>query len=176
MSDASTLARDFCDYACTKLGDSLAQIEKCLALLSLEQVWRRPNEVSNAIGNLVIHLDGNVKLWILKELGGEPFERDRAAEFAQRDPLPIEKILGELRTTVERAQQVIAGQRAEHLSQRVTIQGYDVTRLEAVFHVVEHFSLHTGQIVYATKLSIDQDLSLYDAQGRRKDGRTAGTP
>ncbi|MEX0702080.1 MAG: DinB family protein [Planctomycetales bacterium] len=176
MSDTTALARDFCDYACTKLSDAVVQIEKCLALLTLEQIWRRPNEVSNAIGNLVIHLNGNVKLWINKSLGGDPFERDRAAEFAHRDPLPAEKILGELRTTVERAQQVIAGLHAEHLARRVTIQGYDVTQLEAVFHVVEHFSLHTGQIVYATKLHTNQDLSQYDAQGRRKDGRAAGTP
>lgn len=176
MSDADLLARSFCDYACTKLADSLAQIEKCLGMLTLDQTWQRPNEVSNAIGNLVLHLNGNVRLWINKSLGGDPFERDRAAEFAQRDPLPVEQIQGDLRTTVERAQQVIAGMRAEQLLRRVTIQGYDVTKLEAVFHVVEHFSLHTGQIVYATKLFVNQDLSLYDAQGRRKDGRAAGAP
>jgi uncharacterized damage-inducible protein DinB len=170
------LAAKFNTYARTKLSDSLRQIEKCLHLLSVEQVWHRPNDVSNSIGNLVLHLAGNVRQWIIASLGGEAFARDRAAEFAQRAPLPTDEILDRLRETVERACDVIAGLTPDALAARVTIQGYDVTGLEAVFHVVEHFSLHTGQIVYATKLLINQDLSAYDAAGRRLDGRASGAP
>ena len=173
---AADLAFRFNAYARTKLNDSLRQIEKCLNLLSPEQVWHRPNEVSNAIGNLVLHLAGNVRQWIIASLGGEAFARDRSAEFAQREPLPTDEILDRLRETVERACDVIGGVTPDALAARVTIQGYNVTGLEAVFHVVEHFSLHTGQIVYATKLLINQDLSQYDAAGRRLDGRASGTP
>jgi uncharacterized damage-inducible protein DinB len=176
MSSAVELAANFNTYARTKLSDSLRQIEKCLNLLSVDQVWHRPNEVSNAVGNLVLHLAGNVRQWIIASLAGEAFARDRAAEFAQRESLPTGEILGRLRETVERACNVIGGLTPEQLAARVTIQGYDVTGLEAVFHVVEHFSLHTGQIVYATKLLINQDLSQYDAAGRRLDGRASGTP
>ena len=176
MSSTVELAVNFNTYAQTKLSDSLRQIEKCLNLLSVEQVWHRPNDVSNAIGNLVLHLAGNVQQWIVAALGGEAFTRDRTAEFAQRAPLPTDEILGRLRETVERACDVIGGLTPDALSARVTIQGYNVTGLEAVFHVVEHFSLHTGQIVYATKLLINQNLSAYDDAGGRLDGRASGAP
>jgi uncharacterized damage-inducible protein DinB len=172
-----TVLRDeFCSYAATKLRDGLRQIEKCLALLSVEQVWSRPNAVSNAIGNLVLHLNGNVRLWIVKSIGGVEFTRDRAAEFAQRQALPIETILPPLQRTVEQACQVIEGLSPERLRERLAIQGYDVSVLAAVFHVVEHFALHTGQIIYQTKILSGFDLNLYDAQGRRLDGRQQGVP
>jgi uncharacterized damage-inducible protein DinB len=167
---------EFCAYAATRLVDNLRQIEKCLSLLTVEQVWSRPNEASNSIGNLVLHLRGNVQLWIVSSLGGTEFARDRPGEFAQRDPLPVDEILPPLRETVSRAAEVIRGLSAERLLEPVTIQGYTLTVLAAVFHVVEHFSLHTGQAVYQTKSLTGLDLSLYDAEGRRIDGRTAGTP
>jgi uncharacterized damage-inducible protein DinB len=173
----STILRDeFCRYAATKLRDGLQQIEKCLALLSVAQVWNRPNDVSNAIGNLVLHLSGNVRQWIVQSIGGVDFTRDRAAEFAQRAPLLKDEILPPLRETVEQACQVIEGLSPERLRERVIIQGYDVSILAAVFHVVEHFSLHTGQIIYQTKILTGLDLSLYDAQGKRLDGRRQGVP
>ena len=172
----SVLCDEYCKYAATKLRDSLKQIEKCLSLLNVEQVWSRPNVVSNAIGNLVLHLNGNVRLWIVKSIGGVEFTRDRAAEFAQRDPLPIEQILPPLQQTVEQAAQIIEALTPEKLRERLTIQGYDVSVLAAVFHAVEHFALHTGQIIYQTKIVTGLDLSLYDAQGRRLDGRQQGVP
>jgi uncharacterized damage-inducible protein DinB len=112
----------------------------------------------------------------VSSLGGTEFARDRPGEFAQRDPLPVDEILPPLRETVSRAAEVIRGLSAERLLEPVTIQGYTLTVLAAVFHVVEHFSLHTGQAVYQTKSLTGLDLSLYDAEGRRIDGRTAGTP
>lgn len=173
----STILRDeFCHYAATKLRDGLLQIEKCLALLSVAQVWNRPNDVSNAVGNLVLHLTGNVRQWVVQSIGGVDFTRDRASEFAQREPLLKDEILPPLRETVEQACQVIEGLSPERLRERVIIQGYDVSILAAVFHVVEHFSLHTGQIIYQTKLLTGLDLSLYDTQGKRLDGRRQGVP
>ena len=167
---------EFCTYGATRLRDNLQTIEKCLALLTVEQVWTRPNEVSNSIGNLVLHLRGNVQQWIVASIGGHRFDRNRPAEFAQRDAPPIDQILPPLRTTVAAAGDVISGLSAARLLERVLIQGYDVTVLAAVFHVVEHFSLHAGQIVYQTKILTGLDLSAYDAQGRRIDGRQAGVP
>lgn len=176
MSDESLLRQAVVDYCATKLNDSLRQIDKCLHLLSVEQIWHRPNEVSNSIGVLVLHLTGNVREWINKTLGGDEFERNRPAEFAQREPIPTERIFRELTAAVNRACDVIRSLSIGQLTQTVQVQGYTVSGAGSVIHVVEHFSLHTGQIVYATKLLINQDLSLYDAQGRRIDGRTQGTP
>jgi uncharacterized damage-inducible protein DinB len=176
MHPASNLQQCVADYCVGKLADSLKLIEKCLRLLSIEQVWHRPNEVSNSIGVLVLHLTGNVNQWINKTLGGDEFERDRPAEFARRDPLPTDEILVNLQRTVGRACDVIRELPFERLTDPVTVQGYTVSGVGAVIHVVEHFSLHTGQIIYATKILINRDLSEYDEQGRRKDGRTTGVP
>ena len=176
MSGENLLRDAVVDYCATKLHDSLQQIEKCLHLLTGEQIWHRFNEVSNSVGVLVLHLTGNVNQWINQTLGGDEFERNRPAEFAQRDPLPTDEILAQLSAAVNRAGKVIRSLSAGQLTRMVQVQGYTVSGAGAVIHVVEHFSLHTGQIVYATKLLINQDLSLYDAQGRRIDGRTTGTP
>lgn len=176
MSAATPLADAVRQYSCTKLRDSLGTISKCLKLLSVEQVWHRFNDVSNAIGNLVLHLNGNVRQWIVASLGGESFERDRPAEFNQREPLPTGEIFDQLSETVNRACEVIAGLSDDDLVKRFSIQGYDVSGAAAVIHVVEHFSLHTGQIVYATKILTNADLSQYGPQGRRLDGRESGVP
>lgn len=176
MTDEAPLRQCVLDYCTTKLNDSLRQIEKCLNLLDLDQVWHRPNEVSNSIGVLVLHLTGNVQQWINKTLGGDEFQRDRPAEFAQRDPLPAADVLAKLKRAVARSCEVVASLSMPRLVGRVEVQGYEVSGVGAVIHVVEHFSLHTGQIVYATKLLVNRDLSDYDDQGRRIDGRTSGVP
>lgn len=166
----------FLNYARDRLADNLFQIERCVGLLTVEQIWHRPNEVSNAIGNLVLHLSGNVRQWIIAGLGDQPDARDRPSEFAQRDTIPTADILNRLRETVQDAVLVISQLTPEELSRPIKIQGYDVSGLSAVFHVTEHFSLHTGQIVYATKILLNRDLSLYDADGSRLDGRNTEVP
>jgi len=171
-----SLESEFCSYSATKLRDNLRTIEKCLVMLTPEQIWSRPNDVSNAVGNLVLHLRGNTQQWIVSSIGGQSFNRDRPAEFAERQALPVDQILPPLKSTVEMAAQIVEALTATELLQRVSIQGYDVSVLSAVFHVVEHFSLHTGQIVYQTKALTGLDLSAYDQQGRRSDGRAAGVP
>jgi len=169
MPTANTAA-EFTKYAHGKLTQDLSQIVCCAAVLGVEQIWSRPNEHTNSIGNLILHLTGNVRQWIVAGLGGESFERDRPAEFAERGPLPTDEIVKALTNVVERACTVIAGLDAESLARRRTIQDYDVSTLAAVFHVVEHFSFHTGQIIHATKWLADVDLSLYDERGHRRPG------
>jgi uncharacterized damage-inducible protein DinB len=165
----------FTSYATSRLDDCLANIERCVGLLTVEQTWQRPNDVSNSVGNLVLHLTGNVRQWVIAGIGGEPFQRDRPAEFAERGPLPQAQILAGLRDVVVRADQVIAGLSAADLEQEYSIQGRTVTGIAAVFHVVEHFSFHTGQIVSMTKLFTGRDLSLYDPQGMRIDRLKGGS-
>ena len=165
MSDEHA-ATDFCEYCREKLERSLHQIVRCARLLTNEELWQRPNDNSNAVANLIIHLTGNVSQWILDGVAGDPYERDRDAEFARREPLETDRIIDALQRTVRRATQVISGLDSSSLANHRTIQGYDVSVLRAVFHVVEHFSWHAGQIIYATKAMRDVDLSLYDSQGR----------
>jgi uncharacterized damage-inducible protein DinB len=139
----------------------LERIQKCVDELTLEQIWWRGQENSNAIGNLMLHLSGNVRQWIASGVGGAPDTRNRNAEFAQRDAVPAAELLQRLRAAVADADQVLASLTAENLLERRQIQKYDVTVLEAIHHVTEHFALHTGQIIYATKLLTGQDLGFY---------------
>jgi uncharacterized damage-inducible protein DinB len=162
-------AAEFVGYASHKLRQNLAQISRCARALDTDQVWHRATPRNNSVGNLILHLTGNVRQWIIGGVGRTPAERDRQAEFAERGPLPVESILAELERVVMAACDGVERLSATDLESRRTIQDYDVAVIVAVMHVVEHFSWHTGQIVHMTKALCDADLSVYDARGRRLD-------
>jgi uncharacterized damage-inducible protein DinB len=140
----------------------LPKIERCLAELSDEQVWWRPNQASNSIGNLVLHLCGNARQWIIAGLGGAPDTRTRDAEFSQTEAIPRNELLALLRSTVAHVEEVLNTLNPDILLEPRLIQGVEIDVLRAVFHVTEHFSTHTGQIVLLTKLLSNKDLGFYD--------------
>ena len=143
-------------------GDYLPKIERCLDRLSDDDIWWRPNEASNSIGNLVLHLCGNVCMWIIGGVGELPFERHRQREFDERKRIPAAELLSRLTGIVQQADEVMSAVATEELLSRRSIQGYDVTVLEAIYHVVEHFSMHTGQIILLSKARVAQDLKLWE--------------
>ena len=151
----------FIQYSTEKLQQYLTRIDACVSKLTPDQVWARNAGNENAIGNLLLHLTGNVRQWIVCGVGGEADTRQRQAEFDARGGSAHEELLARLRSTVEAASGVIGGLSAARLAESTTIQGYDVTVLQAVYHVVEHFSGHTGQIIFATKLLTGEDLGFY---------------
>jgi uncharacterized damage-inducible protein DinB len=142
--------------------DYLPKIERCLSLLSDEQIWWRANSQSNSIGNLLLHLSGNVRQWIVAGLGGAEDARDRDSEFSQRDVLSRDDLLGRLRQTLAEADAALAALNPDRLLERFKIQGLEVTALYAMLHVVEHFSMHTGQIIMMSKALGQTDLRFYD--------------
>ena len=142
--------------------DYLPKIESCLERLTDEQIWWRPNEQSNSIGNLLLHLSGNARQWIVCGVGGATDARDRAAEFAQRDRIARTDLRSLLQRTLADVDATLAQFDANQLVERRTIQGSDVSVLEAILHVVEHFSMHVGQILYITKQVTAHDLHFYD--------------
>ena len=144
------------------LGDYLPKIERCLEKLTDEQIWWRANEESNSIGNLILHLCGNARQWIICGVGGQPDHRNRDAEFAQRDVVARDKLLILLRTTLSEVETTLRNVDPSILLERRQIQGNDVDLLEAIFHVTEHFSMHAGQIFLLTKLLTATDLHFYD--------------
>jgi uncharacterized damage-inducible protein DinB len=139
----------------------LPKIERCLERLSDEQIWWRSNEESNSIGNLVLHLCGNARQWIVSGVGGAPDARERDAEFAQRESIARSELVTLLRTTLADVDGTLKNLTPETLLERRPIQGSDVDVLEAVFHVTEHFSMHTGQIIMLTKMLTSSDLRFY---------------
>ena len=129
----------------------LRKIGVCVALLSEPQVWWRPHESCNSVGNLLLHLHGNLSQWVLATLGGQAYERHRAEEFRAREGAPKDELLARLAAVVEKVRAVVAGLDPPALERRRHVQGYDTDGLGVVFHAVEHMSYHTGQIVAATK-------------------------
>jgi len=130
----------------------LPRIEKSVEGLSDEQLWWRANAESNSIGNLILHLAGNIRQWIVSGIGGAADTRDRRSEFEERGPLPAAELLARIRSAVEDADQVLANLSAEALLERRRIQTYDVTALQAIYTVVEYFSMHTGQTIVLAKM------------------------
>lgn len=166
MSGALEVSKRFIDRAIEFLtGDYLPKIERCLEQLTDEQIWWRANEQSNSIGNLVLHLSGNARQWIVCGLGSEPDTRERDAEFAQRDPLARAELLDLLRSTLADVETVLRELDPSTLLEKRKIQGNEVEILQAIFHVTEHFSMHTGQIILLTKLLTATDLHFYDFEG-----------
>ena len=143
-------------------GEFLPRLLRCLEELTDEDVWWRPNESANSVGNLVLHLAGNVEQWINAGLGGAHNARDRNGEFSMRDPVPKNELRAKITAVLRRADETLSHFDPAHLMERRKIQVYDVTCLDALSHVVEHFAQHLGQIVYVTKLRKSVDLRFYD--------------
>ncbi|MBK8915264.1 MAG: DUF1572 family protein [Phycisphaerales bacterium] len=167
------ISRALGEYAAAKTEQNHAQIERCARLLTTEELWQRENAHCNAVGNLVLHLAGNVRQWVLGGIAGQAITRDRAGEFAERRLLPAGELLAALAAVVSPACAILRSLRAESLTKDYLIQGYAVRGVEAVMHVTEHFSFHTGQIVHVTKALRGVDLSLYDVRGQKLPGENA---
>jgi uncharacterized damage-inducible protein DinB len=155
-------AQIFIDFSVRKLALLRQRIEYCLDRLSEDQVWARGGENENAIGNMALHLCGNVRQWIVSGVGGVPDTRQRDMEFAARGGTSVPELKRLLRDVIDEATAVVRQVPAGRLTERVTIQNYDVTVLDAIYHVVEHFSMHTGQIMFATKMLTGADLGFYN--------------
>lgn len=157
------LQRAFVEFSREKLkGEYWPRICRCLDSLTEEQIWWRPNETSNSIGNLLLHLNGNMRQWILASLGGIENTRDRDAEFAERRQLSTATLRSALDQTLKEFDRILSRLTPADLLKTYTIQRYeDTTALAAIYHVVEHFSMHCGQILYITKLLSGTDLGFY---------------
>ena len=162
----------FLKFSADKLEQLHARIQDCLARLAPEQIWTRGSENENAVGNLVLHLSGNIRQWIGSGVAGLPDHRQRDTEFDARGGQSSAELAELLTTRVAEAAAIIRAVPAVRLTERILPQGYDVTVLEAIAHVVEHFSQHTGQIILLTKLLTGADLAYY--QHLRGAGRAAG--
>jgi len=152
----------FLKFSAEKLEQMCSRIETCAGKLTSDQIWARGTQNENAVGNLMLHLAGNVRQWILHGVGDQPDIRLRDTEFDARGDISVDELKRRLRTTVDEAAALIRAIPPERLCEVRRIQThYEVTVLEAIYHVVEHFSGHTGQIIFATKLMSGEDLAFY---------------
>jgi uncharacterized damage-inducible protein DinB len=144
------------------LREYLTKIRLSVSVLDDRVVWARPNESSNSIGNLMLHLAGNARQWIVSGVGRAVDVRDRQSEFDRRAPIPVSELIDRLEQTIIDVDRVLAGVSADDLQTRRMIQNHDVSVLEAIYHVVEHFSMHTGQIILLAKADQADRIRFYD--------------
>ena len=160
MSEIGTL---FLSKSRRYLTDSyLAKLERALAAVSDQDIWWRPNEMSNSIGNLLLHLTGSIRFWVVSIAGGAPSDRVRAEEFAAVATGSGQELMDGLRDAVREADEVLARLTVERLLETRQADDGSITVLEAVYHGVEHFSMHTGQILQLVKLRAGVDLRLME--------------
>jgi uncharacterized damage-inducible protein DinB len=141
------------------------KLRHCVNALPRNVVWARPNHASNSVGNLLVHLTGNVTEWILGGIGGREFTRNRAGEFVRKEGEEAFVLLDKLEAVLREADSVLAGLSEKDLERSILIQGRETTVLGAVYHVVEHFAMHTGQIIFLTKTYAPNKIRFYEDAG-----------
>jgi hypothetical protein len=156
-----TVESEFLTFSADKLTQLMGRIEMCAGKLNAQQIWARGAESQNAVGNLLLHLDGNLRQWMLHGVGGEPDTRNRDREFAARDGAAATELLARLRSTVDEVAALIRSLPAARLLERHSVQDYNTTVLGAIYHVVEHFAGHAFQIYLLTKMFTGEDLGFY---------------
>ena len=161
MSESKMCAHEFVRISRYQLRERLRRIELCVDKLSDEQLWARAHEAENAVGNLILHLAGNIRQWIVSGVDGAPDRRERDAEFARREPVAREQAMSALRQAIEDADGVLASLSDDDLLANRKVQVFEVTVLHAIYHCVEHLAEHTGQIVWVTKRVTGEDLGMY---------------
>jgi uncharacterized damage-inducible protein DinB len=156
-----TVTREFTDQAINRLKENTPKIKKCFDELSEEEIWHRPNASSNSIGNMVLHLCGNITQYILSSLGEQEDKRERDKEFSAKGGLSKKELFDKLKSSVDQAAQIIETIDPEDMLRKRSVQGYELSAIGIIIHVVEHYSYHTGQIIFWTKLLKDKDLGFY---------------
>ena len=142
--------------------ESTPRIIKCVNMLTDDQVWWRPNAESNSIGNLVLHLEGNVRQWIMSGIAQQQDIRTRQAEFDEQGPMAKSGLLARLETTMSAAENVINSVTANVLLEKRPVQTFEESILSILVHVTEHFTYHTGQIAWITKMLTESQVGFYE--------------
>jgi uncharacterized damage-inducible protein DinB len=148
--------------------EGIFRIQRCLGKLTFEQVWHKPNEHTNSIGNLILHLEGNINQWILSTLGNKQDNRNREEEFNTNNKVGLKELTSRLNRLEKEIQETIIPLNEDRLIKSYNVQCYKESGISIIIHAIEHFSYHVGQITLQTKLFIDEDLSYYSGQNLTK--------
>lgn len=163
LSDSSALTNAFIAEIKRRLfEENIPRLKKCLEKLSDEQIWYRPNNSSNSVGNLVLHLHGNVRQWVVAGLAKNPDVRERQKEFDERGPVPREQMVADMDKLMMEVDHILNQVRSKDLLEVQNVQGYQESGLSILVHITEHFSYHVGQMTYIVKMLKDTDMGYYD--------------
>lgn len=143
------------------LEESLPRIVQCMHMVPEPMLHWRPNDNCNSIGNLVLHLEGNMRQYIISTLGGSQSHRQRELEFSTQGPFVLKELVQLIQQCAEDSYTVVLGQNESSLVKHYHVQCFELSGYEIISHVIEHFSYHTGQIAILTKILTDEDLGFY---------------
>lgn len=142
--------------------ESMFRLKKCLGELTEEQIWYRPNKASNSVGNLVLHLHGNIRQWAVAGLGKNKDVRERQTEFDEQGPVPTAKMLANMEQLMMEVDAILDNITSEDLLEVRNVQGFQESGLSILVHITEHFSYHVGQMTYIVKMLKDKDMGYYE--------------
>ena len=140
----------------------MVRLKKCLAELTEAQILYRPNKSSNSIGNLVLHLHGNVRQWVVAGLGKNKDVRERQLEFDEQGPVSTKKMLADMDQLMVEVNAILDNTTSDDLLEVRNVQGFQESGLSILVHITEHFSYHVGQMTYIVKMLKDKDMGYYD--------------
>jgi len=159
--NSTVLFQEIIRQSILRFNENCLRIERCLESIADEEIWYRSNENSNSIANLILHLTGNIKQYIISGLGNDSDIRSRDLEFSQRGGMTKAELSAEILETCIKAQEVIKALKPEEIMEYRSVQGFKLTTFGILLHVIEHFSYHTGQIAAITKALRNEDLGFY---------------
>lgn len=151
--------------------ESYERIYRCISLIDERDLWRSPSKGIPAIGNLILHLCGNARQWILSGLGGRPDNRDRDQEFVAQTKIKKAELVFLLENMRSNLRQTLEELDPKQITQIHVVQGFEVTGFSVIVHVIEHFSYHTGQITTLTKFLTNKDTGYYTGIDLNKQNR-----
>ena len=155
------IKKEFIKDCSRHLNEYTKRVKICLDMLSEEQVWQKPNEASNSIANLMLHLCGNMTQYVLSALGGKADLRERDKEFSAKSGYTKDELYKKLSSVVHSVIEEIQIHDEDSLLKTKTVQGFEKNGIAIILHITEHYSYHTGQIALLTKLMTNEDLGFY---------------
>jgi uncharacterized damage-inducible protein DinB len=153
--------KEFIDQSIHRIDENTKRLRACLDELDESETWKRPNENSNSVGNLMLHLCGNIRQYAISSLGNIPDLRERDKEFSTDGGYSKDELFGRLILTIDQAKDVMRDASATELLRKRKVQGYTYSGIGIIVHITEHYSYHTGQIIFWTKLLKNKDLGFY---------------
>ena len=161
MNNASTFREEFVKNLLYRLDENLRMTKIALIQITEEELWLKPNPTLNSIGNLILHLCGNLTQYGISSLSGTSDNRVRDIEFSTEGGFLKQELLDKLESTVNEVKKTITQVSDDRLIEIKEVQGYQFSGIGNAIHLVEHFSYHTGQIAFWVKMLKSKDLGFY---------------
>jgi hypothetical protein len=153
--------KEFIDQVLYRIDENTVKLASCLKELQETEIWKRPNKNSNSVGNIILHLCGNIRQYAISSLGHKEDVRERDKEFSADGGYSKSELIEKLVGTVDDAKGIIQNVSPSELLRKRHVQGYYHSGIGIIIHITEHYSYHTGQIIFWTKLLKNKDLGFY---------------